>query len=283
LLLFLLALAALGGAVVIYAFAIEPAWLKVRRRVLFVESGGPELDGLTILHLSDFHIGRSNRRLMRFLKTASRINADVFVITGDFVHRPDAIADIPEVLSALGNHPMVLGVAGNHDRYGYSTPWPGATGRPFDSSLVIQALQGAGVTMLIDSVQSIETKNGTVTFWGAGLSPSLQDRSRLVLGGNVDLKSVVLLAHSPDVLYEAAHHGIPLVLCGHTHGGQIRIGPWFTPTTATRVPLKRPSGVITRGRTIMHISPGLGTTLLPARFFARPEVTLLELRTPPTP
>ena len=96
------------------------------------------------------------------------------------------------------------------------------------------------------------------------------------------MSSVLMLCHSPDILEEASRRGVPLVLSGHTHGGQVRLGHWLTPTTGTQYSLPRPSGLIERAHTFMHVSPGLGTSVVPLRFFARPEVTVLELRAPDT-
>ena len=88
----------------------------------------------------------------------------------------------------------------------------------------------------------------------------------------------MLLCHFPDALPQLASGRVQLVLSGHLHGGQICL-PW----PGGRVGLAHPrSGPVTAleacNGTVMHVSPGLGTTFVPLRLFARPEVTLLRLR-----
>ena len=88
----------------------------------------------------------------------------------------------------------------------------------------------------------------------------------------------ILLCHYPDMLPRLRTGWAHLVLAGHLHGGQICV-PW----PGGRVGLAHPrSGPITAleacNGTVMHVSPGLGTTFVPFRLFAQPEVTLLRLR-----
>ena len=138
-------------------------------------------------------------------------------------------------------------------------------------------MRATGITMLIDEALEIKTPNGAVTLIGLDIVSHTREGLAAALGSR-DPGSVVLAAHSPDILGIAHRQGIHLVFSGHTHGGQIRLGPWITPTTSTEMRLKPPSGMIRRGKTQMHVSPGLGTTLLPLRFFSRPEATVIEIR-----
>ena len=277
-------LSVLGAALLLggYAYLIEPRWLRVRRRLLFLENWDPALDGLTILHLSDLHIGLGPSPVERFLGRAREIAADLVVITGDFVAVPEAAGRCSRVLGPLTEHRRVFAVPGNHDHavYGKSVP----TKRKFklkrriDSGAVVRALEESGLTMLVNRSATFPCNGTQVTL--VGIDDMFNDAADLdrALSGVDSMRSVVLLSHSPDILGEASALGIPLALSGHTHGGQVRLPPFGTPTTATRVPLERPSGPIRKGRTVMHISPGLGLSFPPIRFFARPEATVLELR-----
>ena len=274
------ALAALIGivfSVAFYSFVIEPNWLRVCHRTVRVHGWGAGGERLRILHLSDLHVGRSNQRLIRFTKRAAAIPADVIAITGDFIESHDHAPELLDVLRPLlGDGRPVIGVLGNHDRYTYSD-WrsqEGATAA--DSTPLIHILRNAGVELLIDSSFEWGTGIGRVAFAGVDIDSHNPAGIARALA-NLDLTSTVLLAHSPDIHRIAEHAGVSIVLTGHTHGGQIRVGPWFTPKTATKYRLKPPSGIHVKGRTVMHVSPGLGTTLLPFRFFARPEVTVIEI------
>ena len=88
----------------------------------------------------------------------------------------------------------------------------------------------------------------------------------------------MLLCHFPDALPRLAPGRAQLVLSGHLHGGQICL-PWPGGRIGLAHPRSGPVAAIEAcNGTVMHTSPGLGTTFVPLRFFARPEVTLLRLR-----
>jgi predicted MPP superfamily phosphohydrolase len=273
----LIALLFAGLVASIYAFAIEPQWLRIRYRSLHVSGWEPAARGLRIVHLSDLHVGHSNERLNRFIARAAVIPCDVVVITGDFVQSYNDLPGLLGVLAPLLNGTTpVIGVLGNHDRYIYGGRRLRRAGVRADAAPVISTLRNAGVALLIDSAIQIQIPSGLVTFAGLDIDSHTPEGVAATLSG-LDLTRTVLLAHSPDI-HRAAHHaGAKVLLAGHTHGGQVRLGPWMTPTTSTTYRLKPPSGIHTRGESVMHVSPGLGTTMLPIRFFSRPEVTVVEV------
>ncbi len=279
--LIVLAVLALLGA---YSIWVEPNWLRIRRRVLLVDGWDPALDGLKILHLSDIHAGSAPSRTERFIRRAVDISADFVVITGDFLSGPRGADDCARILSRLTARIEVYAVLGNHEHRYSSIHWPSdgslRVWTRLDAPSIAQTLETCGVRMLVNS--SITMTRGEASFVLAGIddvtSPKC-DLDKALQGAGAG--PVILLCHSPDILGDASRRGIPLVLSGHTHGGQVRFPLLGTPTTATVTPLERPSGEIRKGPTLIHINPGLGTTFLPFRFFARPEITLLELRAAP--
>ena len=279
----ILSIASAAVAVVLYAGLLEPNWLRIRRRVLYLPKWDADLDGLTILHLSDLHIGAGPSRAERFLRVAEKLEADLTLFTGDFIAGPTGLERACGALRKFSHNRTVFGIPGNHEQNEYRQRFPGkgnfqAGGAPNTGS-IFQALEDAGVTMLVN--RAVAVQHGSAQFYLAGIDDMFSDADDLdaaLSSINTD-QPVILLSHSPDVLGNAARRGVSLVLSGHTHGGQVRFPLIGTPTTATRLPMERPSGVINRGSTVMHVSPGLGTSVLPFRLFARPEVTLLELRT----
>ena len=111
--------------------------------------------------------------------------------------------------------------------------------------------------------------------WVAGLDP-VSRGNEPDLRHDADLS--ILLSHFPGVLDRLGDGAFELVLAGHMHDGQICL-----PYPAGKLRLAHPTarythGLYRRGRTVMHVSPGLGTTFVPFRFFARPEATELVLR-----
>ena len=209
----------------------------------------------------------------RFLRRAREIRADLVVVTGDFIAAPEAVDRCSEVLRALTEGREVFAVPGNHEHAVYGATWP--TKRKFnvrrriDSGAILRTLEASGLTMLVNRRVTVDYKGARLTLVGIDDMFNRAADLDLALRGVDSPDSLILLSHSPDTLGEASARGMPLVLSGHTHGGQVRLPP-FTPTTATRVPLERPYGLIRRGRTVMHISPGLGLSFPPVRILRAP-------------
>jgi predicted MPP superfamily phosphohydrolase len=89
----------------------------------------------------------------------------------------------------------------------------------------------------------------------------------------------LLLAHNPDHFYEAEHHGVPLTLSGHTHGGQIRLPN--SPPIIRQSRFCLDEGAYAFRSSLLIVSRGLGSVGLPWRWGADPEAVLIEI-VPPT-
>ncbi|MBA2384616.1 MAG: hypothetical protein H0V68_08155, partial [Actinobacteria bacterium] len=88
----------------------------------------------------------------------------------------------------------------------------------------------------------------------------------------------ILLCHFPPVVRTLPPGAFQLVLAGHMHAGQIVIPYPGGKVRLAHLRARLAEGVYRFGETVLHVSPGLGTTFVPFRFFARPEVTELVLR-----
>jgi predicted MPP superfamily phosphohydrolase len=265
-----------------YAMLVEPRWLLVRRQVVSVPGWPPSLDGITILHLSDLHIGKGPSQVEGFLRRAADIPADVVVITGDFLAGAAGLERCCRALKSLTKRRDVYGIIGNHEHSRYPWRFPmmdrfKARSR-LDTEGIVSALETAGVRLLVNGHASVEVPSGKVTLVGVDDMFHFADDLDTAFAGVASGEGVVLLCHSPDILAEAERRRLSLVLCGHTHGGQVRMPGIGVATTATWDPMERAAGIIRRGDTTMHVSPGLGTIFLPIRFFVRPEATVLEIR-----
>jgi predicted MPP superfamily phosphohydrolase len=224
-----------------------------------------ELDGLRIAHLSDFHLGVPSRGARAVRKAAAwtvERDPDLVCVTGDLVSRPRGEGLLRELLGRL---PRCYAIVGNHDL---------AVSRdPFSKAVELRELEPA--TLLLDEGRELDVRG--VRVWIAGLDPASRGKEP-DLGREVELS--VLLSHFPTVLDRMRAGSFDLVLAGHMHDGQICV-----PYPGGKLRLAHPTarythGLYRRGPTVMHVSPGLGTTFVPFRFFARPEVTELVLRRP---
>jgi len=258
--------AVLCPTVLLYGW-FEAGWL--RRRILDVEVPGlpSDLEGVRIAHLSDFHLGPPSRGRVateRAVAWVEERRPDIVCITGDLLSHPRGEKLFRSLLRRLG-HPYV--VLGNHD--------VAVTRDPFSRRAELDDLREA--VLLRDEVASFELRGANVSI--GGVDPvSFQQRTARPEGlaaPAADLR--ILLCHFPDVVRLLPPGAFHLILAGHLHAGQIVI-----PYPGGKVTLAHPRARLVEGvhrlpAGTLHVSPGLGTTLVPFRFFARPEVTELVL------
>src|SRR5438067_1264088 len=203
---------------------------------------------MRIVHLSDFHLGvlsRGGRAVRRGVEWAAGRGADVVAVTGDLVSRPSGEPVLRELMERLAPCYAILG---NHDL---------AVSRdPFSKAVELHELEPA--TLLLDEGRLLDVRGRRV--WIAGFDPRSRGREP-ALKQAADLR--IALSHFPTVLDRLPAGAFDLVLAGHMHDGQICI-----PYPGGKLRLAHPRARYTHGRyrrgdTVMHVSPGLGTTFLP--------------------
>jgi predicted MPP superfamily phosphohydrolase len=249
----------------------EAGWL--RRRVVELELEGVprELDGLRIAHLSDFHLGvpsRGRRATEDAVAWVVARRPDLVCVTGDLVSRRAGVPLLERLLGELGESYVVLG---NHDL---------ADSRdPFSQHVDPSAIAGvAGVTLLGDTAVEVERRGRRVQL--VGVDPHTYARREsdpaALADRETDLR--ILLCHFPGIARALPEDAFQLVLAGHMHAGQIVVPFPGGKLRLAHLRARDVEGVYRYGATALHVSPGLGTTFVPFRFFARPEVTELVVR-----
>jgi len=226
----------------------------------------PELDGLRIAHLSDFHLGvpsRGRRAVERAVDWVAERQPDLVAITGDLLSRPSGEAELLVLLAKL-SHPYV--VLGNHD-YAISHD-------PFSRPVELGRLEHG--TMLLDNAEVVELRGKRVEVAGVDPRSWLQRRPSEFEDVGADLR--ILLCHFPRALDTVPAGRWDLILAGHLHAGQIVLPYGFGKLLLAHPGARYSEGVFEWKGTTMHVSPGLGTTFVPFRFFARPEATELVLK-----
>jgi predicted MPP superfamily phosphohydrolase len=186
-------------------------------------------------------------------------------ITGDLVSRTRGEPRLAELLERLPEQTYV--VLGNHD-FAISRD-------PF--SQPVQLVELSRGILLAD--ESVETSVRGVRVEIAGVDPRSWLAKRTSGFEPSEAPFRLLLCHFPVVLRRVEDGRWHLILSGHLHAGQIVL-PYGRRSRLLLAHPRSPfrNGVYRRGRTVMHVSPGLGTTFVPFRFFARPEATELVLR-----
>jgi predicted MPP superfamily phosphohydrolase len=249
---------------------LEAGWLRRREIELGVPGLPAELDGLRIVHLSDFHFGVPSPGIGAAWQAAVWTRdrrPDLVAITGDLLTHPRGEPMLRQLVRILPE--PALAVLGNHDIALSRDP----QARPSR----LRELEPA--TLLRDDGRLLELRGRSV--WVAGVDPRLIVRGRERLDPNrlaraADLS--ILLCHYPRVLDRLEPGGFDLVLAGHMHDGQIALPFPGGKLRFAHLGARYNAGVYRSAAATMHVSAGLGTTFVPLRLAARPEVTELTLR-----
>ncbi len=250
-----------------YTFLLENRFRLAE--VDLVPPGWPRgLAPLRVLLITDIHAGifLQAETLHAIVLSLMGEKPDLVVIGGDIVTgHVREVFGILTALAPLANAPLGAWYChGNHDYFGG------------DPEELRGHLRAAGITTLRNDSVRLQHENGSFILGGIDdLILGSPDWERMTAGHGVPH---LLIAHNPDHFYEAQAFGVALTLAGHTHGGQIRFpkGP----------PLVRQSrycldeGVYAFRSSLLVVSRGLGSVLLPFRWGADPEAVLLKI-TPP--
>jgi uncharacterized protein len=303
----MLAAAVLLTAVALAALAYAALWESyrpvVRRHEVSVPFSWPHI---SLLHVSDLHVNRRNERLQAAQGRALRglPAPDLLLVTGDLCESRSDVESSLELLRLVRPRLGTFMVLGNHE-YAVHRPGP-ASGRqlPFwacvlnrITELVLRqpdsepeqqwairsALTAGGIEVLVNQGRRIEA--GGTSLWIAGCDSAWggsADMQAAVRGRRPD-EATLALVHEPELAFAAQAVGADLVLAGHTHGGQIRlpiVGAPYSHRIDSR--LRVAAGFQLLGKTLLHISAGLGQTV-PLRLGCPPEVTWLDCTPMPRP
>jgi predicted MPP superfamily phosphohydrolase len=278
-----LALTCAGVLCVLYGALIEHRWFRLRRyRLAILPADGPM--ALTVLHLSDLHYRRRDAKKTRFL--ASIPPADVTIVTGDFLAEPEAVEAVVGAVHACRGRLASWFVLGSND---YFVPRPlnylayfrtkrkrrpASRGRSRD---LIAQLQADGWQDLTN-VRCETTLDGLAVELLGLDDAHIRYQDYRVAPRRAPERFGMAVMHSPDSAPESAALGYGFLVAGHTHGGQVRLPGIGALVTNSSMPRRLVSGLMRMGTSVLHTSPGLGTSkYAPFRFFCRPEATILEL------
>jgi len=245
---------------------------RVRRFTLSIPALPRVLDGITIAHVSDIHVGRLTRgRVLReMVNTTNALRADLVLLTGDLINYE--LADLAEgiaLVKAMEGRYGLWMVEGNHDLFD-------------DGAEFERRVKAAGVPLLLDESAVANIRGYPVQFFGLRwMGGDVQQNDRAAAFQVRELMKQrqpdafpVLLAHHPHAFDAAVKADLPLTLSGHTHGGYLMldskhgIGPAL---------FRYWSGLYTRERSQMIVSNGVGNWF-PIRINAPAEIVHLTLR-----
>jgi len=255
-----------GLSIGAHSTLIAPRQLKIQRRLVAIPGLPAAFEGYRVLHISDTHLGGLGSGAEQVLVVA-RLRPDLIVHTGDMIESGWYSEACAFLLGSLQASDGVVCVLGNHD---YVGSWPSS-----ESLDLVQRLRAHGVTVLINTSSLIERDGARL--WLIGLDDLGRGHPDAwqAFSGIPPEDPVIVLAHSPDSLFELPRRHVALALTGHTHGGQVR-APWGAIVTRTRHRYPDVRGLQTVNGIATHMSAGLGSTV-PIRLFCPPEATVLHL------
>ncbi|MDP8236301.1 MAG: metallophosphoesterase family protein [Candidatus Erginobacter occultus] len=247
-----------------YGRFIEPYRLSVTEEEITIEGYFRSPGTVRIVFLADLHIIDAGRRERRLLETVEELAPDLILIAGDFIKTGadpgETIAAAARLRAPLG----VYGVVGNID----------ISHR--QSRRLLQGLEAAGVDMLRDRRRRLRAGDLEFDLVGFDLNPSQEEVAEVFAGRESGFPQIVL-THWPYLLDILTPHQPELILCGHTHGGQVRLpvfGSFFARLLAGT---HYDQGLFTVLGSRVYVTRGVGMTTHQIRLFCPPEIVFLTV------
>jgi uncharacterized protein len=245
--------------------------IEVVRLDLPVRHLQPDLNGIVACQISDFHLDRDEdvARLEQAVKVINRQHPEFVFLTGDYFSGPVTMRHYIEpfrrALAELNPAVGLFAIPGNHDHWS-------------SMSVIAEALDAAGARVLANQHQRVHVRGqklvivGIDDLWSRRAEPSRAFR------GVARGECTIVLAHNPDTALYTRHLGPGVMLCGHTHGGVVRI-PFYGSVinSILRIGKQYYAGLNRYGEFYIYTNRGLGTFWLRIRINCRPEISRFRL------
>jgi predicted MPP superfamily phosphohydrolase len=267
------AIVLLLAGMVFWGFLIEPGRLVVREQTIQIDNWPQQLDGLRIAVLSDIHADDwfvDDKKMRTIVERTNQLQPELIVILGDYMSsnghvtrrvEPERFGAILKDLRApLG----VYSVLGNHDWW-------------YSGIQVRRGLEKNGIQVLENEVIHFDVR-GT-QLWLVGLADlwtrrqAIADTVAMVPEG----APVIALTHNPDIFPDLPQR-VPLLLAGHTHGGQVRLPLIGSVVESSDFGDRYVRGHVFENNHHLFVTTGIGTSIVPVRFGVPPEIVLLTIK-----
>ncbi len=284
-----------GAALFYYASKIESKAYRLERLRLSVGGAatgnwitegerGTGRKSLKILHLSDLHLIEPETDKIAFLQSISKEDVDLVFLTGDVFQNETGLQYATKILSKMPRL-GAYAILGNHDYFSYNmiNKTLGRIYRPWrqprqqrDVSRHLEALEFAGFKVLHNDIERFDHEGFSII----GLDYfGIKPEKLKAMADSVPNNQLLLgLFHVPRKLQMMCEAGIDIGFGGHTHGGQIRVPGVGAIITSSDLKRNEASGLVRRGRTVFHISRGMGADPRSnIRLFCPPAATIIEV------
>jgi predicted MPP superfamily phosphohydrolase len=244
--------------------------IKVRHHEVQLPHLPGAFDGFVLLHLADLHFGMNEQFLYTLLRRLEPLRYDLCVLTGDYralTYGPysTALNGLERLRAAIKS--PAYAILGNHD-----------------TIHMVPAMESMGYRLLMNEATSVVRDGEAIYLAGVDDAnfyhmANVEQAAHDIPAGAVSL----LLSHTPETYDRASEAGFDLMLCGHTHGGQICLPGGIPIRTEAASPRCLVRGSWRYGKMIGYTSAGAGTCIVDARLNCPPEVTLHQLQRSPAP
>jgi hypothetical protein len=265
---------ALGAAVLVDARFVEPRWLRIDRREIAL-AGSRLTSPISILHLSDFHV--CGLVPYAFIEKAVRMGLaekpDLICLTGDLIVRQINLYDrYRDILRQLSSAAPTFACVGNHD----GGRWAASYGGYADLTEVKNLLRESNITCLVNESTSATIRGQAIKLVGLGdlWAGEMRPTDSLFTRDADRTMPVIVLCHNPDSKESLSPYAWDLMLCGHTHGGQLRLPIIGTPLAPVR-DHRYVEGLHRWNDRYIYITRGVGN-LHGMRFNCRPWVSVIR-------
>lgn len=257
---------------------LEPYLLSVEQKTLAFSDLPQGFDGLRVAFLSDIHYGPffSKDRLDALVERVNALRPDLILLGGDYANDSDGAVAFFQLRPAFSARMGVYAVPGNHDRVMPES----------NRDLLEGAMSAAGIVPLFNRTVPLTLSSGETIYlsgiddYGNG-HPDADATAHSVRRDDF----LIFLTHNPDAIPSFQEIPAPdgstdwadLILCGHTHGGQVTLFGQKALFSVTSYGERYRTGWKEENGARILISNGVGTSVVPMRFFAPPQIHLLTL------
>ncbi|GET34549.1 hypothetical protein PbJCM13498_34120 [Prolixibacter bellariivorans] len=261
---------------------------QTEKKNIQIDNLPAEFEGLTLLHLSDFHIGCFQghlKQLQKGIRKCMDLNPDVILFTGDLTTvYADEIKPFLPTLKELKAPCGLFSVLGNHSYGGHDYFKWNEIGSPEENlEKICQFHQEIGFTLLKNQAHVIE-RNGQklaiigIENWGLPPFPQAGDLDKAMENVH-DISTKILLSHDPSFWEQKVmnDYNIPLTLSGHTHAMQLGVKAGNFAWSPSRMKYRFWSGLYEANEKYLYVNRGFGHVLFPARIGMFPEITFIKL------
>ncbi|MGA2323429.1 MAG: metallophosphoesterase [Sedimentisphaerales bacterium] len=255
-------LAVLGVACFLYGHFIEPYWIEVK--TVEIPTTKLHQTAIRLVQISDTHCTWRPGNERKLVEIINRLKPDVIIFTGDSANNSKGLKRFKETMKSLEARLGKVAVRGNID----AGRWPG-----------VDIFAGTGFVELDGN--SIEIDKDGEKIWITGVFCEKGGKAGDALKRVPDDCFSVFLYHFPDLVEDLNGLNVDLYMAGHTHGGQIALPFYGAIITLSKFGKKYESGEYKVGNIILYVNRGIGLAAgfnPKTRFFARPEITVFDLK-----